>query len=45
MGYIYALHTQELRNIKCPFCKKESVKAISIYETKIQVTVSEIEKF
>lgn len=28
MGYIYDLRTQELRNLECPFCKKETLKAV-----------------
>jgi hypothetical protein len=28
MGYLYDIRTQELRNIECPFCKKEGVKVI-----------------
>jgi hypothetical protein len=28
MGYLYDIRTQEIRNIECPFCKKEAVKAI-----------------
>jgi hypothetical protein len=28
MEYLYDIHTQEIRNIECPFCKKEAVKAI-----------------
>ena len=28
MGYLYDLRTQEIRNIECPFCKKDTVKAI-----------------
>lgn len=28
MGYVYDLRIQELRDVECPFCKKEAVKAI-----------------
>ena len=28
MGYIYDIRTQEIRNLECPFCKKEVVKAV-----------------
>jgi hypothetical protein len=28
MGYIYDIRTQELRNLECPFRKKETVKAV-----------------
>jgi hypothetical protein len=28
MEYLYDLRTQEIRNVECPFCKKDAVKAI-----------------
>jgi len=28
MRYLYDIRTQEIRNVECPFCKKETVKAI-----------------
>lgn len=28
MAHIYDTHTTEIRNLECPFCKKEAVKVI-----------------
>jgi tryptophanyl-tRNA synthetase len=28
MGCLYDVRTQEIRNVECPFCKKETAKAI-----------------